>query len=147
MVKNPLAMQETWGQCLGWEDAVKRVWQPTPVICPENPTDRGGWATAHSVAGVRRGRVTEREQIKATCEKSTVNIMLSESPLKSGISQGYPLLPLIFNTVHLSLSRLRTQLPGPPLYGYLAAQVPYIKDRVIVYNLHTFFHIFLSFLD
>ena len=141
-------MQETWGQCVGWEDAMKRIWQPTPVILPENPMDRGDWrATVHSVARVRRDQVTEQEQIKATYEKSTVNIMLSESPLKSGIRQGYPLLPLIFNTVHLSLSRLRTQLPGPPPHGYLAAQVPYIKDRVFVYNLHTFFHIFLSFLD
>ena len=33
-VKNPPAMQETWVQSLGWEDPLKKAWQPTPVILP-----------------------------------------------------------------------------------------------------------------
>lgn len=53
------------------------------------------------------------QHYKGLYEKSTVNIILSESPLKLGIRQGYPLLPLMFNTIHLSLGMLRKQLPGP----------------------------------
>ena len=33
-VKNLPAMQETWVQSLGWEDPLKKAWQPTPVILP-----------------------------------------------------------------------------------------------------------------
>ena len=31
-VKNILAMQKTWVQSLGWEDALRRAWQPTLVF-------------------------------------------------------------------------------------------------------------------
>ena len=34
MVKNPPAMQETWVRSLGWEDPLRRAWQPTPVTLP-----------------------------------------------------------------------------------------------------------------
>ena len=34
MVKNLLAMQETWVQSLGWEDPWRKEWQPTPVSLP-----------------------------------------------------------------------------------------------------------------
>ena len=27
-------MQETWIQCLGWEDRLEKAWQPTPVFLP-----------------------------------------------------------------------------------------------------------------
>ena len=40
MVKNLLAMQETWVRSLGWEDALEKgmAWQPTPVFLPgESP--------------------------------------------------------------------------------------------------------------
>ena len=39
LVKNPLAMQETWVWSLGWEDIPwRRAWQPTPVLMPgESP--------------------------------------------------------------------------------------------------------------
>ena len=38
MVKNLPAIQETRVQCLGWEDPLKREWQPTPVFLPgESP--------------------------------------------------------------------------------------------------------------
>ena len=39
MVKNLPAMQETWVQCLGWEDPLGDLpWQPTPVFLPgESP--------------------------------------------------------------------------------------------------------------
>ena len=31
-VKNILAMQKAWVQSLGWEDALRRAWQPTLVV-------------------------------------------------------------------------------------------------------------------
>ena len=34
MVKNLLAMQETWVRSLGQEDPLEEVWQPTPVFLP-----------------------------------------------------------------------------------------------------------------
>ena len=34
MVQNLPAMQETWVQSLGWEDALGRECQPTPVLFP-----------------------------------------------------------------------------------------------------------------
>ena len=33
-VKNLPALQETWVQSLGWEDPLRRAWQPTPVFLP-----------------------------------------------------------------------------------------------------------------
>ena len=38
LVKNPLALQETWVQSLCWEDPLEEAWQPTPVFLPgESP--------------------------------------------------------------------------------------------------------------
>ena len=34
LVKNPPAMRETWVQSLGWEDLLKKKWQPTPIFLP-----------------------------------------------------------------------------------------------------------------
>ena len=34
MVKNLLAVWETWVQSLGWKDPGRRKWQPTPVVLP-----------------------------------------------------------------------------------------------------------------
>ena len=34
MVKNPLAMQETWFQSLSREDTWRREWLPAPVFLP-----------------------------------------------------------------------------------------------------------------
>ena len=33
-LKNLCATQETWVQPLGWEDPLRREWQPTPVFLP-----------------------------------------------------------------------------------------------------------------
>jgi len=33
-VKNPPAVQETWVRSLGWEDPLRRAWQPTQVFLP-----------------------------------------------------------------------------------------------------------------
>ena len=33
-VKRLSAMQETWVRSLGWEDSLRRKWQPTPVFLP-----------------------------------------------------------------------------------------------------------------
>ena len=55
MVKNPLALQETWVQSLGWEDPLEKGDSyPLQYSCLENPTDRGAWqATVHGVAKSR----------------------------------------------------------------------------------------------
>ena len=34
LVKNLHTMQETWVRSLGWEDPLRRAWQPTPVYLP-----------------------------------------------------------------------------------------------------------------
>ena len=41
MVKNPPAEQETWIQLLGWEDPLRKAWQPTPVFLSEFPWTKG----------------------------------------------------------------------------------------------------------
>ena len=44
MVKNQLAMQETWVQSLGWEDSPGGGYgYPLQYSCLENPMDRGAW--------------------------------------------------------------------------------------------------------
>ena len=51
MVKHPVAMQETRGRSLGWEDPLEKEMATTPVLLPGNPMDRGAWqATVHGVA-------------------------------------------------------------------------------------------------
>ena len=48
MVKHPVAMQETRGRSLGWEDPLEKEMATTPVLLPGNPMDRGAWqATFH----------------------------------------------------------------------------------------------------
>ena len=37
LVKDPPAMPETWVQSLGWEDPLRRAWQPMPVFLPGEP--------------------------------------------------------------------------------------------------------------
>ena len=38
LVKNLPTMQETWVRSLGWEDPLRRAWQPAPVYLPaESP--------------------------------------------------------------------------------------------------------------
>ena len=34
LVKNPLAMWETWVRSLGWEDPLEKGWLPIPVFWP-----------------------------------------------------------------------------------------------------------------
>ena len=52
-VKNLSATQETQEtrvQFLGWEDPLRRAWNPLQYFCLENPMDRGVlWATVHMV--------------------------------------------------------------------------------------------------
>ena len=54
-VKNPLAMQETWVQSLGWEDPLEKgMGYPLQYFCLENSMDRGAWqAIVHGVAKSR----------------------------------------------------------------------------------------------
>ena len=60
-VKNSPAMQETWIQSLGWEDALEEGWQHTPVFLPrESPwTDKRGGLQSIGLQGVRHDRVTK----------------------------------------------------------------------------------------
>ena len=51
MVKNLLAMQETWVQSLGWAVPWRRECNPLQYSCLENPMDRGvWWARVHGIA-------------------------------------------------------------------------------------------------
>ena len=52
MVKNPLAMQETWVWYLGWEDALEEnMATHSSILAWRVPTDRGAWqATVQGVA-------------------------------------------------------------------------------------------------
>ena len=54
MLKNLPTMQETQKLqvgSLGWEDPLRRKWQPTQYSCLENPMDRGAsQATVHRFA-------------------------------------------------------------------------------------------------
>ena len=44
MVKNLPAMQETWVQSLGWEDALeKEIDNPLQYFCLENSMEKGAW--------------------------------------------------------------------------------------------------------
>ena len=52
MVKNPLAMQETWVQSLGWEDPLKKSMAThSSILAWRIPLDRGAWwAAGYGVA-------------------------------------------------------------------------------------------------
>ena len=52
MVKNPLAMWETWVQSLGWEDPLEEgMTTHSRILSRRIPRDRKAWqATAHGVA-------------------------------------------------------------------------------------------------
>ena len=52
MVKNLPAMQETWVQSLGQEDALEKEMATTPVFLPgDSHGQRGGWrVTVHGVS-------------------------------------------------------------------------------------------------
>ena len=71
--------------------------------CLENPMDRGAqWATIHRVAKGQHNLATEQQQLKN--DKPRANIILNTEklkafPLRSGIRQGCPLLPLLLNVV------------------------------------------------
>ena len=51
-------MQETWAQSLGWEDPLRRKWQPAPVFLPGKShgqrtvgaTVRGAAESGHDLA-------------------------------------------------------------------------------------------------
>ena len=51
MVKNPPAMQETWVQSLGWEDALEEgMATHSSILAWRIPKDRDAWeATIHGV--------------------------------------------------------------------------------------------------
>ena len=51
LVKNPLAMRETWVRSLGWEDTLEEGMATySSVLAWRIPMDRGAWrATVHGV--------------------------------------------------------------------------------------------------
>ena len=52
MVKNPLAMRETWVQSLGWEDPLEKGKAThSSILALSIPMDRGAWwATVQGVS-------------------------------------------------------------------------------------------------
>ena len=53
IIKNLLAVQETWVQSLGWQDPLgEGNGYPLQYSCLENPIDRGAWQAA--VCGVAK---------------------------------------------------------------------------------------------
>ena len=52
LVKNLLAMQETWVPSLGWKDALEEgMTTPSSILAKRIPMDRGSWqATVYGVA-------------------------------------------------------------------------------------------------
>ena len=50
MVKNPLALSETWVECWVGKIPWRRKWQPTPLFLPGQFMGRGAWwATVHDI--------------------------------------------------------------------------------------------------
>ena len=66
MVKNLLAMQETWVQSLVWEDAAgKGNGNPLQYSCLGNPMDRGVWqAATHRTARVGKDLASKPPPLK-----------------------------------------------------------------------------------
>ena len=56
MVKNLLAMWETWVQSLGWEDPLEKgIATQSSILSWRIPMDRGAWlATVHGVTKSQR---------------------------------------------------------------------------------------------
>ena len=51
MVKNPLAMRETWVRSLGWEDPLEKAMAThSSILAWRIPMDRGAWQA--SVLGI-----------------------------------------------------------------------------------------------
>ena len=69
MVKNLPAMRETWIQSLGWEDPLRRAWQPSPVFLPEESPwteEPGGLYSMGTLLYVPIFIITIRESITTT---------------------------------------------------------------------------------
>ena len=60
MVKNPPAMQETWGQSLGPEDPLEEGMEPTPVFLPGESHEQ------RSLEGYSPQGYKELDMMKAT---------------------------------------------------------------------------------
>ena len=55
LVKNPLAMRETWVRSLGWEDSLEEgMATHSSILAWKIPRDRGAWLAA--VHGVVKNR-------------------------------------------------------------------------------------------
>ena len=64
-MKNLSAMRETWVRSLGWEDALERAWQPTPVFLPGESLgteEPGGLLVSMGSQRVEHDRATKQEQ-------------------------------------------------------------------------------------
>ena len=79
MVKNPLAMQETWIRSLGWEDPLKEgMATHSSITAWRIPKDRGAWrATVH---GASESDTTEQlSTVQCIYVKSGVMVLMDLS--------------------------------------------------------------------
>ena len=61
IVKNPLAMQETWVRSLGWEDPLEEgMATHSSILAWRIPMDRGAWRATYSPWGHKELDMTER---------------------------------------------------------------------------------------
>ena len=77
MVKNPLAMQKTWIQSLGWESLEEGMATRSSIFAWRIPTDRAAWrATIHGVTRSRTQLSTAQQQFYLEAWLDTGNIFL-----------------------------------------------------------------------
>ena len=68
MVKNPLAMRETWARSLGWKDPLEKGKTTHSSILPWRiPMDRGVWQAV--VRGVTKSRTQLSDEAQHSTEK------------------------------------------------------------------------------
>ena len=79
MVKNLPAMRKTQVQSLGWEDPLRRKWQPTPVFLPEKSHGQRSLEGYHPW-GHKESRWSEQ---LSTHRRIPMNSILSKSKVKN----------------------------------------------------------------
>ena len=76
MVKNLLAMQETWVRSLDWEDPLEEgIATHSSILCWRIPMDRGAWRAA--VHGVTESDMTEQLSTAAPQNQVFVRLFIT----------------------------------------------------------------------
>ena len=88
MVKNLPAMRDTWVRSLGWEDPLRRAWQPTLVFLPEESPwteEPGGLYSMGTLFYVPSFIVTIRESVTTSSpeHKRRTHLNDKSNPLAS----------------------------------------------------------------